>query len=76
MSTRDTFGNTARAQEHFYESQRILWLDALLRDAHYAVRGVYRNPGFAALAILTLALGIGVNTAVLASFTRVWQSFQ
>ena len=39
-------------------------LDSIWRDVRHAFRGLRRSPGFAAVAILTLALGIGVNTAI------------
>jgi len=43
---------------------RFVWIDTLGRDFRFAFRQILRNPGFAAIAILTLALGIGANAAI------------
>ena len=58
------FGNTQIAQERFHLRGRVLWFDNLKRDLLFAIRQLMRNRGFAATAVLTLALGIGSNTAV------------
>jgi putative ABC transport system permease protein len=59
-----SFGNVTRAQEHFYESRRIMWLDDACGDIRYALRTLAKNPAFALVAILTIAIGIGATTAI------------
>jgi macrolide transport system ATP-binding/permease protein len=58
------FGNVPAAQERFYLKSRIEWLDNLVRDLKYAIRQLVKNPGFAATAVLVLALGIGASIAI------------
>jgi hypothetical protein len=58
------FGNVTRVAEDTWSVWHWMWLDRLRQDLRYAWRALGRNPGFAAVAILTLALGIGMNSAV------------
>jgi predicted permease len=58
------FGNPVPYREQTRERDRLAWLGTFTQDLQYAVRQLKRSPGFAVVAVLLLALGIGVNLAI------------
>ncbi len=58
------FGGRERAREECHEQRPAWTLESLGRDVKYGLRGLARNPMFAAVAVLTLALAIGANTTI------------
>jgi predicted permease len=58
------FGNAILIREQVHEVWGTAWFERLLQDVHYARRQIAKSPGFASVCLVTLALGIGANTAM------------
>src|SRR5262249_18973596 len=63
-AARRQFGNVMLLKEVNREMREIRFIETLIQDMKYGLRMLMRNPGFAFVAALTLALGIGGNTAI------------
>jgi predicted permease len=62
-TARRSFGNVTAVRERFYEARPTLWLEQFVQDIRHGLRNLRRAPAFTLVAVASLALGIGANTA-------------
>jgi predicted permease len=70
-AARRHFGNTTTIRERSYQSWQFPTIESLLQDIRYAARGIWRARVFSVIVILTLAVGIGANTAIFSAVYAV-----
>jgi len=71
LAARRSLGSAAHAQDLHRDARTFGWVDDACRDVAHGLRSLRRTPGFTGIAVITLALGIGANTAIFSVISAV-----
>jgi predicted permease len=71
QAARREFGGIEQMKEAYRDRRGVPWIEILAKDVSYGLRGLRRNPAFTLAAVLSLALGIGANTAIFSFIDRL-----
>lgn len=71
LAARRALGGAEQARQLHRDARTFLWLEQTLQDLRHACRALLHSPGFTAVAIVTLALGVGVNTTLFTAYNAI-----
>jgi putative ABC transport system permease protein len=63
-AARRAFGGLEQVREQHRDARSVVWIEQLLQDLRHAIRGLRKSPGFSIAALLSIVLGVGVNSAI------------